>query len=72
MLSCLGVDDEARQTEIDHVHCVTGLTQPHHGVVRLDVPVNVMLGMHELDTVKDLVEQHQSCLEAEPAATELL
>ena len=41
------------------------LSQAHHDVVRLDVPVNVVHLMHVLYSLQQLVEEHQGGLQAE-------
>ena len=53
------------------MYCVGVLTQAHHDVVRLDVPVNVVQLMHVLHTLQQLVEEHQGGLQAELLTAEV-
>ena len=71
MFSSLRINDQASQSEINQMNCVGVLTQAHHDVVRLDVPVNVVQLMHVLHTLQQLVEEHQGGLQAELLTAEV-
>ena len=51
------------------MHCVGIFAKTHHYVVRLDIAMDVVELVHILDSVQQLVEQHQGCLESELATT---
>mmetsp|Transcript_30923 Transcript_30923/g.95494 ORF Transcript_30923/g.95494 Transcript_30923/m.95494 type:complete len:332 (-) Transcript_30923:16-1011(-) len=60
-----------RQAEINDVHMVALLAGAHQEVVRLDVTVQEVLGMHKLDAADHLVSEHQRRLQAVLAPAEV-
>lgn len=45
---CLGVTELFRQTEVDHVHLIRSLAEPHQEVVRLDIAMYEAFAVHVL------------------------
>ena len=60
-----------RQTEVDDVHLVAPLANPHQEVVRLDITVDEALGVDVLDAGDELVGEEQHGLEGELAVAEV-
>uniref|UniRef100_A0AAG5D9D6 Uncharacterized protein n=1 Tax=Anopheles atroparvus TaxID=41427 RepID=A0AAG5D9D6_ANOAO len=59
------------QPEVDDVHQVALLAQPHQEVVRLDVAVDEAARVYEIDTGNHLVGEQQHRLQREPARAEI-
>lgn len=60
----------AAVAEIDHEYLVGLLLEPHQEVLRINVVVGELLGVHPLDPVDQLIHNHQHRLQAELALAE--
>jgi len=59
VLAGLRIDDKPGQSKVNQVDSIGLLAQTHHYVVGLDVPVNVVPFMHVLDSLEQLIEEHE-------------
>lgn len=57
--------------EVDYEDLVYFLLEPHQEILRADVVIGQLLGVHPLDSVQDLVQDHQASLEGKLTPTEL-
>ena len=67
----LGVTILLGETEVDDVHLIATLTDPHEEIVGLDVTMDEGLGVDVLDAGDELVGQEQDRLQRELAAAEV-
>lgn len=60
-----------RKTQVGHINLVSLLPHAHQAVLRLDVSMDDIVGMDILQTTKELVDEHQDCLERKFATAEI-
>lgn len=67
MLTCLGVAEAFGQSEIDDIHVMLFLANANQKVIRLNVSVKEVARVHEFDSLKHLISEHEHSLEGELA-----
>ena len=65
------IKNTASQTKVNHVDYGRHVANPHHDIVRFDIPMNHPLLMHELESLQDLAEEHKARLEGEFTAAKI-
>ena len=70
VLICFRVDKGVSQAEVDQMDQIAFIFESDHDVVWLQVSMNVVLSVDVFDAVDELVEDHQSGLEAKLFAAE--